>query len=110
MSPEQSPRNSQSCVRHRCMLGFILAPLLPQTYVIVKRMSSVTENFNETLPQEMMQHTYPIMYEMEGKHWWFVGRRRILESFVREICRKLEAERPRILDVGCGTGANLEML
>ena len=58
----------------------------------------------------MERHTYPIMYESEGKHWWFVGRRRILESFVREICESLGKERPRILDVGCGTGANLEML
>lgn len=58
----------------------------------------------------MQRHTYPIMYEMEGEHWWFVGRRRILKSFVREICSKFAERRPRILDVGCGTGANLEML
>ncbi len=67
-----------------------------------------------SLPQEMQQHTYSIMYEVEGTHWWFVGRRRILESFVARICRDLKresnVERPRILDVGCGTGANLEML
>ena len=63
-----------------------------------------------SLPQEMQQHTYSIMYEVEGTHWWFAGRRRIISSFVEEICRELEAERPRILDVGCGTGANLVML
>jgi SAM-dependent methyltransferase len=67
-----------------------------------------------SLPQEMQQHTYSIMYEVEGSHWWFVGRRRILESFVVRICGDLKRElgvgRPRILDVGCGTGANLEML
>ncbi|HEV7905454.1 MAG TPA: class I SAM-dependent methyltransferase [Pyrinomonadaceae bacterium] len=64
------------------------------------------------LPQEMERHTYAIMYEVEGTHWWFAGRRRILESFVREIIAKLNVEgrAPRILDVGCGTGANLEML
>jgi SAM-dependent methyltransferase len=77
-------------------------------------MASVTKGRAEPLPQEMQQHTYPIMYEVEGTHWWFVGRRRILESFVRRICldlkRELNVERPRILDVGCGTGANLEML
>jgi SAM-dependent methyltransferase len=60
----------------------------------------------------MERHTYAIMYEVEGTHWWFAGRRRILESFVREIIAKLNVEgrAPRILDVGCGTGANLEML
>jgi SAM-dependent methyltransferase len=64
------------------------------------------------LPREMEQHTYAIMYEVEGSHWWFAGRRRILESFVRRIVADLDlrARRPRILDVGCGTGANLEML
>jgi SAM-dependent methyltransferase len=63
-----------------------------------------------SLPQEMQQHTYSIMYEVEGTHWWFAGRRRIISSFVEEICRKLDEGRPRILDVGCGTGANLELL
>ncbi|HEY0004015.1 MAG TPA: class I SAM-dependent methyltransferase [Pyrinomonadaceae bacterium] len=73
-------------------------------------MSSVTKNIGHSLPQEMQQHTYAIMYRVEESHWWFAGRRRIIESFVKEICRNLETERPRILDVGCGTGANLELL
>jgi SAM-dependent methyltransferase len=59
----------------------------------------------------MQQHTYPIMYEVEGTHWWFAGRRRIIASFVAEICREIKGDGPaRILDVGCGTGANLELL
>ena len=73
------------------------------------------------LPQEMQQHTYAIMDEVEGSHWWFVGRRAILESFLKTIATKLagaesKAEPPasaggfKILDIGCGTGANLEML
>ena len=64
------------------------------------------------LPQEMQQHTYAIMDRVEDSHWWFVGRRAILESFMREICAKLPTPDAglRILDVGCGTGANLEML
>lgn len=64
------------------------------------------------LPQEMQQHTYAIMDEVEGSHWWFVGRRAILESFLEPICSKLKTNdsRLQILDVGCGTGANVEML
>jgi len=86
---------------------------------------------NQALPREMQQHTYAIMDRVEEKHWWFVGRRAILEMFMRQILvRGLSRDRPdldssarrqrdsrqdagdtiKILDVGCGTGANLEML
>lgn len=51
------------------------------------------------------------MDRVENSHWWFVGRRAILESFLREIISRRRADSPpKILDVGCGTGANLEML
>ncbi len=65
-----------------------------------------------TLPQEMQQHTYAIMDEVEGSHWWFVGRRSILDSFLKGIVEKIRNPQSaiRILDVGCGTGANIEML
>ena len=67
---------------------------------------------DQTLAKEMEQHTYGIMNDVEDKHWWFVGRRAILESFMERI-RLSFVSRPsslKILDVGCGTGANLEML
>ena len=71
---------------------------------------STTKAINGLLPREMQQHTYSIMYQIEETHWWFVGRRRIIESFLEHVCRDLKIDRPRILDIGCGTGANLEML
>jgi SAM-dependent methyltransferase len=69
-----------------------------------------TNTVDSMLPKEMMEHTYPILYEIEQSHWWHVGRRRIVESFVKEICDRLGGRRPRILDVGCGTGGNLLLL
>lgn len=71
---------------------------------------SVSANNLETLPREMQARVYEITYEVEGKHWWFVGRRKIIAAFVEQVCRRIGKRRPRILDVGCGTGANLQML
>lgn len=73
-------------------------------------MATTADKVSTSLPQEMQQHTYSIMYEVEGKHWWFVGRRRIIAEFVEEVCRAIGKTRPEILDIGCGTGANLQML
>lgn len=73
-------------------------------------MTTKTRDFGEALPQEMMLHTYPILYRVEQSHWWYVGRRHIIATFVKEVCEKIRGDRPRILDVGCGTGANLMML
>ena len=76
---------------------------------------ATTENtVTEPLPREMQQHTYAIMRRVEESHWWFFGRRQIIRSFLVRIFRDLKAsgkgEALKILDVGCGTGANLEML
>ncbi len=78
---------------------------------------ATTENtVTEPLPREMQQHTYAIMRRVEESHWWFFGRRQIIRSFLVRIFRDLKVTRKgegsaiKILDVGCGTGANLEML
>src|SRR6185295_208477 len=78
---------------------------------------ATTENtVTEPLPREMQQHTYAIMRRVEASHWWFVGRRQIIRSFLQRLIPDLKTNREgqaaaiHILDVGCGTGANLEML
>jgi SAM-dependent methyltransferase len=62
------------------------------------------------LPKEMQSHHYPILYQVEDTHWWYVGRRRIIQCLVERILATLNSPNPRILDVGCGTGANLKVL
>jgi SAM-dependent methyltransferase len=82
-------------------------------------MATTANTVTEPLPREMQQHTYAIMRRVEESHWWFVGRRQIIQSFLKRVCRDLKAVHEeicgqgsplKILDVGCGTGANLEML
>lgn len=56
----------------------------------------------------MERHIYDRMAEIDGAHWWFQGRRAIVATL---IDRQVKRGRPlRILEVGCGTGSNLEML
>jgi SAM-dependent methyltransferase len=72
--------------------------------------SSSEATMFKQLPKEMMEHTYPILYQVEQTHWWYVGRRRIIGGFVGDICERIKDRPARILDIGCGTGANLLML
>ena len=50
---------------------------------------------------------YATMFSVEGGHWWYLGLRGMIDLFWR---RCVTAERPRVLDAGCGTGALLERL
>jgi SAM-dependent methyltransferase len=50
-------------------------------------------------------HLYPIVYELEDRHWWFRGRRAVLWALIRRA--GIEPTR-RVLDAGCGTGRNLQ--
>ena len=50
---------------------------------------------------------YLEMAETESRHWWFLGRRAILSSMIEQFDLPKNS---KILEVGCGTGGNLEML
>jgi SAM-dependent methyltransferase len=45
--------------------------------------------------------------QSEESHWWFVGRRRILNDILKSLALPDNAH---ILEVGCGTGGNLTLL
>lgn len=54
----------------------------------------------------MKKGFYPAYFQLEGRHWWFVGRRaiflRVLDRHVRQSTHAVA-----VLDFGCGTGAFL---
>jgi SAM-dependent methyltransferase len=53
----------------------------------------------------MYQQEYEEMYKLEDFYWWFVGRRRLVSEILRS--ESGGEQRIKILDVGCGTGANI---
>lgn len=55
----------------------------------------------------MSPDAYIEMAATETEHWWFVARRKILEDTLRSMELPADAQ---ILEVGSGTGGNLDML
>jgi len=56
----------------------------------------------------MEAQVYQRMAELDSSHWWFVARRQILEEIIKRIVQP--PPNAQILEIGCGTGHNLEML
>lgn len=54
----------------------------------------------------MEKVVYDRMERLDGEHWWFVARRRILSDQISALALPPDA---RILDAGCGPGGNLAM-
>lgn len=47
------------------------------------------------------------MASCEKSHWWFIGRRAIMDSVLNKF---INNKNNQILEIGCGTGGNLELL
>lgn len=55
----------------------------------------------------MEREAYLELAATEESHWWYLGRRAVLTSILSRMDLPPNA---RILEIGCGTGGNLEML
>jgi SAM-dependent methyltransferase len=62
-------------------------------------------SWSDTKPME--RAVFDRMAELDQDHWWFLARRRILATLIERIVKPPRGA--RILEVGCGTGHNLEM-
>lgn len=56
----------------------------------------------------MERSVYSHMADLDQRHWWYLGRRKVLAKLVERLVRPPKGA--AILEVGCGTGHNLEML
>lgn len=55
----------------------------------------------------MENELFEEMYRVETQHWWFVARRKIIESVIQKTGL---AKGSHIMDAGCGNGDNLTLL
>jgi SAM-dependent methyltransferase len=56
----------------------------------------------------MQTAQFQLHADIEDRHWWFVGRRRIMSCLTAEVVAP--SPRSLVIDVGCGTGANIAAL
>ncbi|MDE2385744.1 MAG: class I SAM-dependent methyltransferase [Alphaproteobacteria bacterium] len=56
----------------------------------------------------MERSVYQRLDQLEGNHWWFCARRKIISALIGRFAPK--KANLRVLEAGCGTGGNLAML
>lgn len=69
----------------------------------------------------MRQDLYEHLFHVEDRHWWYAGKRQIIEAMLDRFlparpngldipCPPHGSPRPRVADLGCGCGAMLQQL
>ena len=56
----------------------------------------------------MERVVYRQMAELDQRHWWYRARRKVLADLIRR--EAMPPAHGQVLEIGCGTGHNLEML
>lgn len=51
---------------------------------------------------------YRLFFQIQKKHWWFVAKKEIVLDFIHKYLQN--TNRPKILDIGCGSGLMLNSL
>ena len=59
---------------------------------------------------QMEKDFYAEYFKIEDKHWWFVGRRKIILRLLEKHLPASDRSILQIVDVGCGTGTMLQYL
>lgn len=57
----------------------------------------------------MRKDLYLDLYQKEGSYWWHVGRRKLAFALLQKYVFDSGVKNP-IMDAGCGTGGNMEVL
>lgn len=62
----------------------------------------------------MQTQQFQLHADIEDRHWWFVARRHLMRTMVEQLVPpslgEQDAQRATVIDVGCGTGANIAEL
>jgi SAM-dependent methyltransferase len=56
----------------------------------------------------MERSVYREMAELDQRHWWYKARRAVLADLIRR--EAMPSANARVLEIGCGTGHNVDML
>lgn len=56
----------------------------------------------------MQAAQFSVHAAVEERHWWFLGRRRIVTTLIRHLIPP--SNDTSVIDIGCGTGGNIEAL